>query len=291
MKLPAFMFYTGDWMKDPALRSCSLAARGLWMDLLCLMHESDRRGYLQHTTGKPVSHEQAARMTGCSPDQVSQLLQELEDSGVYSRTKNGTIYSRRMVADEKKRAACSEAGKKGGNPTLKGGDKGGPKGPPKPNQTPSYSSSDSSSSASSAAVSKTPSPSPEAEQAGAHPENGADHPPPMLRSSEQRTLCSLLLAAGLGLTANEAAGIAQEPRATLTKGMWALERLKDQQGKAASGRGDPVRNPAGYVRGLVQGEQGPPAAWVKANARKVLALAGAKGAVAVMSGQAAGGTA
>lgn len=113
-----------------------------------------------------------------------------------------------------------------------------------------------------------------------YPENGGEHEPPMLRSSEQKTLCSLLLAAGLGLTANEAAGIAQEPRATLTKGMWALERLKDQQGKAASGRGDPVRNPAGYVRGLVQGEQGPPAAWVKANARKVLALAGAKEAVA-----------
>lgn len=119
-----------------------------------------------------------------------------------------------------------------------------------------------------------------------YPDNGGEHEPPMLRSSEQRTLCSLLLAAGLGLTANEAAGIAQEPRATLTKGMWALERLKDQQGKAASGRGDPVRNPAGYVRGLVQGDQGPPAAWVKANARKVLALAGAKGAVAGAGGAA-----
>ena len=139
------MFYTGDWLKDPALRACSLSARGLWIDLLCLMHESDRRGYLQHATGKPVSLEQAARMTGGSTDEVSRLLQELEDSGVFSRLKDGTIYSRRMVADEHKRAACRDAGRRGGNPTLKGHPKGGSKGDPKggsnPNPTPSYSSS------------------------------------------------------------------------------------------------------------------------------------------------------
>lgn len=148
-KLPAILFYPGDWMKDPALRSCSLAARGLWIDLLCLMHESDRRGYLQHANGKPVSKEQAARMTGSSTEEVSRLLQELEDSGVYSCTEHGAIYSRRMVADESKRAKCAEAGRKGGNPalTLKGASKGGSKGPPKGESnrlpTPSSSSSDS----------------------------------------------------------------------------------------------------------------------------------------------------
>jgi hypothetical protein len=71
-------------------------------------------------TGKPVSDEQLARMTGCSPEQVSHLLRELEDSGVFSRTEHGTIYSRRMIRDERKRRACSEAGKKGGNPNYKG---------------------------------------------------------------------------------------------------------------------------------------------------------------------------
>ncbi len=44
MKLPSFQFYPGDWMKDPALRSVSLEARGLWMDMLCLLFESVRRG-------------------------------------------------------------------------------------------------------------------------------------------------------------------------------------------------------------------------------------------------------
>ena len=82
MKLPSFQFYPGDWMKDPGLRSVSLEARGLWIDMLCLLFESGRRGYLQHATGKPVTNEQLARMTGSSPEQVSRLLQELEGQGV-----------------------------------------------------------------------------------------------------------------------------------------------------------------------------------------------------------------
>jgi biotin operon repressor len=147
MKLPSFQFYPGDWMKDPGVRSVSLEARGLWIDMLCLLFESGRRGYLQHATGKPVSDEQLARMTGGSSGQVSRLLQELEDSGVFSRTEHGTIYSRRMIRDERKRSACSEAGKKGGgNPTFKGHPKGDHKGRAKQKPNPSSSSSSSTSS-------------------------------------------------------------------------------------------------------------------------------------------------
>ena len=151
-KLPSFQFYPGDWMKDPSLRACSIAARGLWTDMLCLMFESVRRGYLQHATGKPVSPEQLARMTGCSAEEVSRLLQELEDSGVFSRTEHGVIYSRRMARDEGKREKCREAGKRGGNPNLvvsplkgdpKGGVKGGSKGDANRIPTPSSSSSSS----------------------------------------------------------------------------------------------------------------------------------------------------
>lgn len=74
------------------------------MDMLCLMFEGDRRGYLQAANGKPFSHEQIARMTGCSSEEVSHLTKELETSGVFSRTKHGVIYSRRQVRDEETRA-------------------------------------------------------------------------------------------------------------------------------------------------------------------------------------------
>ena len=136
-----------------------------------------------------------------------------------------------------------------------------------------------------AAVSKTPSPSPEAEQASPPSSGtGGDHPPPLLRSSEQRTLCSLLLAAGLGLSPTEAAAIAQEPRASRTTVLWALDRVREQQGNHAAGRGEPVKSVPAYIRGLVRDDKGPPAGWRKANARRVLAVDGAKAAVAEMTG-------
>lgn len=154
-KLPAFQFYTGDWMKDPLVRCVSHAARGLWIDMLCLMHESDRRGFLQLPNGEPMSEVHIARMTGIPPEEVSRLLTELSTSGVYSCTERGTIYSRRMAKDESKRVKCKEAGKLGGNPklknneefgaTLKGHSKGHSKGGSNRLPTPSFAVASSSS--------------------------------------------------------------------------------------------------------------------------------------------------
>ncbi len=122
-KLPSWQFYPGDWMKDTDLRSVSSGARGLWIDMLCLMHESGRRGYLQ-VNGRPASLEQIARMTGNSTEEATRYLQELETSGVFSRTKDGIdgdgcIYSRRMVRDEANKKVWRENGRKGGNPKYK----------------------------------------------------------------------------------------------------------------------------------------------------------------------------
>lgn len=95
-------------MKDPELRAVSAGARGLWIDMLSLMFESVRRGYLQFNNGKIVSAENLARMTGNSTDDISHWLRELETSGVLSRTDDGTIYSRRQVRDEMNRADVRE---------------------------------------------------------------------------------------------------------------------------------------------------------------------------------------
>src|SRR5262249_7243295 len=114
---------------DPALRPCSLAARGLWIDLLCLMHESSRRGFLEHATGRPWTPEQIARVVGVDVTDLQQLLDELEGCGVFSRTNESAIFSRRMARDEHKRRLCAEAGSRGGgNPTFRGTFKGRLKG-------------------------------------------------------------------------------------------------------------------------------------------------------------------
>lgn len=44
MKRPSFQFYPGDWKKNAKLRRCSEAARGAWVDVLCLLHDFDEYG-------------------------------------------------------------------------------------------------------------------------------------------------------------------------------------------------------------------------------------------------------
>ena len=117
MKRPSFQFYPGDWLHDRALRACSLAARGLWADMLCFMHQGIPYGHLtlpgasdtQEDILRPILPPILARMVGASAEEVEALLRELASVGAYSVTAGGVIFSRRMVADEQlreTRAAC-----------------------------------------------------------------------------------------------------------------------------------------------------------------------------------------
>jgi hypothetical protein len=113
---PWLKFYPQDWRADERLRNCGLAARGLWMEMLALMHRSERYGYLL-INGKAPSVQQLAVQAG-SIDDITPLLAELEEHAVFSRDRNGTIYSRRMIRDEKRAIHARKIGKKGGNPKL-----------------------------------------------------------------------------------------------------------------------------------------------------------------------------
>lgn len=103
-KLPSFQFYPGDWMKDPNLRRCSAAARGIWIDMLCLMFECEERGVLS-AGGEPwTDQEVIGAITG---DQTTTLLcvTELLSKGVAHRNQSGAIFSKRMVRDEQSRGS------------------------------------------------------------------------------------------------------------------------------------------------------------------------------------------
>ncbi len=117
MKRPSFQFYPGDWLRSTDLRSCSIGARGLWMDMLCLMHEGTPYGYLK-VKDKVITDLQLVRMTGGDLGEVKEFLAELEESGVLSRSEDGCIFSRRMVKDEEMRLKRAAGGKEGGNPKL-----------------------------------------------------------------------------------------------------------------------------------------------------------------------------
>lgn len=110
-------WYPSDWRGDQALRICSLAARGLWIEMINIMHESVKPGHLL-INGKPVTETQLALLTGAPSTQVKELIDELEAAGVFSRNRDGVIYSRRMTRDHKRAQTARKNGRKGGNPKL-----------------------------------------------------------------------------------------------------------------------------------------------------------------------------
>ena len=117
IKQPWMKFYPSDWRADPAVKSCGLAARGLWIEMLAIMHEADPRGSLV-VNKKPVSTGQLASLVGASENLVFELLSELRQAGVFSTRRNGVIFSRRIERDEIKSSRLRDNGRKGGNPTL-----------------------------------------------------------------------------------------------------------------------------------------------------------------------------
>lgn len=98
MSSPWLKFYPRDWRGDQALRAVSIAARGFWMECLCLMHEAKPYGHLL-LNGNPIENDALARMTGISVDEVSELMAELRQAGAFSVTREGVIFSRRMTKD------------------------------------------------------------------------------------------------------------------------------------------------------------------------------------------------
>lgn len=116
---PWIKFYPRDWRGDQALRLVSLSARGLWMEMLCIMHEATPYGHLT-VSAQPVEDAALARLVGTTVSEVQALLVELAAAGVFRRTRGGVIFSKRMVDDRKrsiigrnaKEAALKEAAEK-----------------------------------------------------------------------------------------------------------------------------------------------------------------------------------
>ncbi|MBR1193222.1 hypothetical protein [Bradyrhizobium sp. AUGA SZCCT0160] len=123
-KHPWFKFFPANWRGNTKLRLCSIGARGLWMEMLCIMHDAEPYGHLVNN-GVAVSNKQLAQLAGIGLTEVMKLMCELEVAGVYSRTDDKVIYSRKMVRDKAKAQQAKDWGSTGGNPELVGEDKEG----------------------------------------------------------------------------------------------------------------------------------------------------------------------
>lgn len=130
MKKPWIKFYPVDWRGDPRLRMCSLAARGLWADLIGYMHEAEPYGHLL-IDGKKPSLADIGALIGRPKAEVTKAFLELGGRGVFSQTDDGVVFSRRMVRDhERSEEGRRQVEKRGGNWSPKSdpnrsGDRGG----------------------------------------------------------------------------------------------------------------------------------------------------------------------
>lgn len=95
-KYPWFKFHPAAWMVDPNLSLCSPETRGIWIDMMCSMHESARSGKISGTI------KQLARSCRCSPDELERAVEELNSTKTADVTEcNGsvTIINRRMYGE------------------------------------------------------------------------------------------------------------------------------------------------------------------------------------------------
>lgn len=119
---PFMKFFVDDYLGDDNVQLCSLAAQGLWCNMLFRMHKAPKRGYLclkKQPMTKEMAIKALAKWTANPEQTISELLTELDDHGVYSTDADGCIYNRRMLKEVELSEKRARAGRKGGS-TPKG---------------------------------------------------------------------------------------------------------------------------------------------------------------------------
>jgi hypothetical protein len=121
---PYIPLYVGDWLKDPKLSLCSPATRGIWIDIICRLHELDQGGQIT------ANAQQFARLCRCSDVDIHTAIIELQTTNaaeVYERNGIFTVICRRMkraaeLSEKRKQAGSKSAAKREQNPEYDGED-------------------------------------------------------------------------------------------------------------------------------------------------------------------------
>lgn len=112
------LFFWSDWLGDQEVRRLTPAERGVWIDLLALAAAASPVGYVCDGKGRQLTMEEIARVTGETPEVVSNLIAGILEKGAASRDRTGRLFNRRMVRDAAIRLKRSEGGRRGGKSTA-----------------------------------------------------------------------------------------------------------------------------------------------------------------------------
>ena len=92
-----------NWQDDIGIRGLRVAARGILFELLLVMHQSCRRGYLVFDTATAVPDSDLHKLARCSPDQCEKALDDMLRAGVLRRGDDGTVCCAWMVREEQQK--------------------------------------------------------------------------------------------------------------------------------------------------------------------------------------------
>lgn len=105
----SFKFDPSRWLNNPALRLCSLEARGLWIDMLSIM--ANNGGKIPIKSGTPTD-EVVSILIGVDLSKAASLLCELSQAGVI-KLLDGVIASSGLVKSSEFRARAKAHGQEG----------------------------------------------------------------------------------------------------------------------------------------------------------------------------------
>lgn len=122
-KNPCILFYPKDWREDNNLQACSMTSQGVFINLMCIMHSSDKYGYLE-INNIPMDDDLISKRLGISKNDFIIAKTELKNYSVLRENEQGILYSKRMVEDYKIRQEYIKYGRLGGNPNIQNRVKG-----------------------------------------------------------------------------------------------------------------------------------------------------------------------
>ena len=116
---PWFKFEADAWLNDVHLRSCSSAARGTLIDLMCLAHRNSDYGVCMANEDLST-RKMTAKCLSLTLRTFDNHLTSLLQMQRICRASDGRLFIKRMVADFANSEKHSANGAKGGNPSLLG---------------------------------------------------------------------------------------------------------------------------------------------------------------------------
>ena len=127
MKRPSFQFYPEDWLSNSNLRRCSHEEKGIWIDIICLLHDQEEYGVVRWplaeisqavgcSIGKLRNLVNKGVLKGCDASGEVESLIYVPRSGrkdgppvtLIEQQKGPLWYSSRMVIDEYKKLVRGE---------------------------------------------------------------------------------------------------------------------------------------------------------------------------------------